>query len=73
MVWAGEVYDGLNGGVEEFGSENQCSGQDDDGPITRGDLKPQANDKNRCGNAAMNPRVALGSQNMMPTAKGVTK
>ena len=73
MVWAGEIDHGFDGGVEKFGREYQRSGQNNDGPVTRGELQPQANDKNRCGNEAMNPRVALSPQGVVPSAKGVAK
>ena len=61
FIWAGEVYDGFDGGVEEFGSEDQRGSQDNDSPVTRGDMQPQANDKNCCGNGAVDPCVTLGS------------
>ena len=73
MVWAGEINHGFDGGVEKFGRENQRRRQDDDSPVTRGELQPQANDENCCGNEAMDPSVALSPQGVVPSAKGVAK
>ena len=73
MVWAGEIDHGFDGGVEKFGREYQRSGQDDDSPVTQGELQPQAHNENRCGNEAMDPCVALSPQGVVPSAKGVAK
>ena len=73
MIWAGEVYYGFDGGIEKFSREYQRSGQDDNGPITRGNLQPQANDEDRRCNGAVYPRIALSLQSIMPPTKGVMK
>ena len=73
MLGRRQINNRLNRGVDELRCENHRDRQHENRPVARGKFQPETDSEDSRGNNSVNPRVALGLQNIPPAAEGVSE